>query len=736
MSDDLVLRLQVSLDRARRLAALETHAREVVARGERRPRTRREPADANRLWIPKGGTAEVHGFATGDFVYVGRGLRALDGHEDEPSLIDPDRAIDPAYANSAGHGVEYWLSYGDLSPDSRTAYLQWLGGGRRDPHAAIAYVRLFFYGLERRVYEHVKGLGSDAGEVLAIAQEAARLLDLYGARSNALACGAHELLDLIALIEPRSRAIRRPAAPVGYNRVSMRLRIDLGERAAAGEPVPAKLAYDWMRSMHHLNTPAKRCEREFELLFHIRYAKQFGDGIIVKPNKALIEMTYGPMSPGLEPLTVKPRELPDVTQLARPLAKLVALADECSSALAPLSRHVLKSGPDSLAAFALLPDELVEATHSVDAQSLADLVRSRIDAHGYAHVVADEVLQYVRVAKPEKIAKGEAILLAQALEKLGYGIEPDVRLGGPAFELGAPAIVFRRLDDCPSAASDEYDAATLCMHLGVAVSAADDEVCERERTLLRRHIEETLRLSPGERQRLRAHLAWHLDVKPGVGGLKKRLVALKNAARHHIGQLLITVATTDGHVDPREMKLLEKLYRLIGLDTADLYADIHAVLAGDDEPVPIAEPLASPKSYAIPPAPPSTVPIADAAAARGVLIDMDRVRRKIAETRQVSTLLSSIFAEEQAPIAVSPAIVEAQAIGTLDAAHSEFLRRLAARESWARDEVERLAGELSLMPDGALETLNDYAYATADEPLWEDEDPVAIHLQIARELIA
>jgi hypothetical protein len=177
------------------------------------------------------------------------------------------------------------------------------------------------------------------------------------------------------------------------------------------------------------------------------------------------------------------------------------------------------------------------------------------------------------------------------------------------------------------------------------------------------------------------------------------------------------------------MKMLEKLYDLIGLETSDLYADIHAALATDDEPVAVHQPPAAPKSFAIPP---KAAPAATTAAG----IDMDRVRLKIAETRQVSTLLSSIFVEEEAAVAVAPAIADANTIGTLDAAHSELLRRLAERESWPRDEVERLAGELSLMTDGALEVINDYAYATADEPLWEDDDPVAINSKVAMELIA
>jgi uncharacterized tellurite resistance protein B-like protein len=716
VADELEARLRASIERAARLARGGARASARGARG----------ADANRLWLAQGQSADVHGYATGDFVYAGSGLRALDHHDAEPSLIDPALPIDPAHANTAGDGVDYWLSYSDLSAASRTACLQWLHGGRKDPHAAAGYVRLFVYGLERRIYEYVKRLGSSGDEALAIAYEAARLLDLYGPRSNTLASAVQELLDLIALIEPRSRAIRRRAGAPGSYRVSTRLRIALGERAAAGQPVPAKLAYEWLGAMRSPSTAARRCTREFELLFHIRYAKQFGEGFLVKPNKTFIELTYSPASPGLGVLTVKQRQLPDVMQLTRPLAKLEALSDECTSALTPFSRFLLKNGRESLAAFALLPEELVEATHSADATSIADLIRSRIDREGFARVIADEVLQYIRVARPEKIARSEAMLLAQALEKLGYAIEPDVRMGGPAFQLGTPVVVFRRLPDCPSTASEEYATATLCLRLGAIVSAADDEVSQSERALLQKHIADTLQLSAGERQRLAAHLAWLLEARPGTSGVKKQLAALTSDKRHHVGQLLITVAASDGRVDPREMRMLEKLYDLIGLEASDLYADIHAALAGDDEPVAVAPPVAAQKGFAIPRKPAAATPAG---------IDMDRVRLKIAETREVSTLLSSIFAEDDAPVAVAPEIAQTNSIGTLDPAHSALLRRLAERESWPREDVERLAAELSLLPDGALETINDYAYTAAADAFWEDHDPVTINSHVARELI-
>lgn len=686
------------------------------------------PAIAGAEWLGEGRSVNIDGYTTGDFVHVGSKLPALDGSGVEPSLINPALPVDVAHPNTSGAGMNYWPSYSSISAASRAAFLQWLAGRRRDPHAYIGYVFIFFYGLERRVYEFIQRRGSSADEVLSIAREVARLLDLYGAKSGSFASYAASLLDLLAVIDPRARSLavdieRRDYGP------AQRLKILLGELSLAGQPIPAAQALEWLRSSYALNTAATRCATEFELLFHIRYTKKFGAGMVIKPNKTYVDLTYRPASSALDIITLKDKRIPDVTLLARPLAKLIELAQECSTALDPFSRYLGKipEGRESLAAFALLPEELVEATPSADATALASLVRAKLDEGGRAHLETSELLRYVRLSKPEKVSKNEAMLLAQALEKLGYGIEPDVRLGGPVYEVGGRVVVFRRLPDCPSIASEEYAVATLLIRLGAMVSAADDAVSQAERELLERHIEQRLRLTPGERQRLTAHLVWLLDAGLGTSGLKRRLEALPGDARHAVGQLLVDVAASDGHIDAREMKVLEKLYDLLDLPSGDLYRDVHAAQAQSDEPVAV-EATPAPKGFAIPARP------APATTASG--IDMERVRLKIAETRQVSTLLSSIFVEDDAPVTVAPAIAQANTIGTLDAAHSELLRRLAERESWPRDEVERLAGELALLTDGALENLNDYAYATADEPLWEDDDPVAINSKVAMELMS
>ncbi|HJX28998.1 MAG TPA: tellurite resistance TerB C-terminal domain-containing protein, partial [Thermoanaerobaculia bacterium] len=60
----------------------------------------------------------------------------------------------------------------------------------------------------------------------------------------------------------------------------------------------------------------------------------------------------------------------------------------------------------------------------------------------------------------------------------------------------------------------------------------------------------------------------------------------------------------------------------------------------------------------------------------------------------------------------------------------------AARPSWERIEVERLAASFALLPDGALEVLNEAAYARCGAPLLEGDEIIEIEPEILEEMLA
>src|SRR6185436_1489393 len=272
-------------------------------------------------------------------------------------------------------------------------------------------------------------------------------------------------------------------------------------------------------------------------------------------------------------------------------------------------------------------------------------------------------------------------------------------------------------------------AAAVLLHLAATVSAADGEVTEREERHLLSHLESVLHLGAAERARLEAHLRWLLADPPGLTGLKKRIEPLEGTQRHAIGQFLITVAGADGHVGPEELKLLTRIYGLLGLEPQSVYSDVHTLAAA--EPVTVRPAAPVPGGFAIPAPPP----------APGLALDPDKIRKKLAETEQVSSLLEGIFAaddEAARPTAAPPPAGPStgESIAGLDAAHSALLRQLAARTAWERLEVEHLTAALDLLPNGALEILNEAAFARCDAPLLEGDERIEIDPEILEELLA
>ena len=75
-------------------------------------------------------------------------------------------------------------------------------------------------------------------------------------------------------------------------------------------------------------------------------------------------------------------------------------------------------------------------------------------------------------------------------------------------------------------------------------------------------------------------------------------------------------------------------------------------------------------------------------------------------------------------------------VAGLDAPHSALLRALAGRDSWSRADLEAECAAVALLPDGALDTLNEAAYEAAGDPLAEGEDPIDINPEVAREMLA
>jgi uncharacterized tellurite resistance protein B-like protein len=694
-----------------------------------------DPGDPEKCWVAAGRTVSVQGYdIPGGLVYVGEHLAGIGPWSGvEPALINPKLPADRSRPDREGEGMGYWPSYSEIPSSCRAAYLEWLAGGRIDPRAYIGYVFIFFYGLERRAISDARKLETARRELPLIREEAQRLLSLYS-HNRSFKSYASRFIDLLdaTLATNRRGYETEPPAPSDSWEVPLQLKIGLAHLALDAHPMPTAWAIAWLECdpETHLRTPAKRCRDEFRRLFELRYKERHGDGLVLKPNKTKVSAHYRPASASFgSTVDVPVGDLPDLTALAGPVRKVRDIADQCCNELDAYSRWLGRNAESrgSLAAVALLPNELAHTAQGAEVDALLTWLEGSLRGVERTLVNASELITRWPSAKSEKLTKAESVLMAQFLQRRGFAIEPDVRFGGPSLSVDMKVLLFRLASDSPSAPSPPYVGATALLHLAAAVSASDGSISETEEELLERHMEASLDLTPGEPERLSAHLQWLLAAPPSLTGLKKRLTEFKDSQRETIGRFLVTVAGADGRISPAEITTLSKIYRLLGLESDLVFSHVHALsTAPATEPVTIRPAEPSEGARAIP-RPPSVE--------REFTLDMEAIAAKLDETAAVAALLGDVFADDEAePAVASPP--KGEAVAGLDPLHSAFLRALVERSTWDRNEMEELAARIGVLPDGAIDLVNDAALEKVGDPLCEGEETIQIDRQVLEELLS
>ena len=672
---------------------------------------------AQTRWLKAGECFEIAGLTIpGGLLYVGPKLTAADGGV-EPALINPQLPV-------ANHGdfryrqTNYWPKYDDLMPQTRRAFLSWLAQGRSHPQCELGLVFLYFYGLERRAVWDSQTDPAAKEDWPDIREEVRRLLSIYG-NAGSFNHYANALLNWLELGGVPSKLYQEPIPelPRTYE-LPPYLRLALGQASVDRFPLPPALAISWLRLSPdgHLRTAATRCPDEFELLFSQRYKDAFGAGMVLPKNRTKLKFVYQPASPGLlgSKLSISFGDVPDVSALTAPIRQLREIAEQCTEELGSYSRLVGKdpSMAGSLEALLLLPATLWPAEARARLTATTEKMRD-----GRLALTLGDLVSGLG-GNPKAFNRERVRSLARALEAVDIGFEPYVLAGARAPSEDHVVVIFTQATREPTLGTGaEFQTAALTLQLAAAMAHADGEFHEREVLHLRSEIDEWTQITPAERQRLHAHLHWLTASPPTLASLKKKLEPLSASAKETLAGFMAALAQADGYVSPDEVKFLEKIYKVLGVETKRVFSDIHAAEAGGTA-------ASSGKER------------------KGFQLDTHRIATLQEDTQRVSALLSKIFAEEappnpSAPTAAEPEPEEADApLLGLDETHAAFLRLLLSRPEWSRSELEDAAADLDLMLDGALEQINEAAFDAFDGPLCEGDDPIEVHTDLIEKIEA
>lgn len=699
--------------------------------------TRRESTkDESAYWISPGREISVNGYRiTKGGIYVGSGLTAASGFSRvEPALIDPEVPVDRANADNAGRNMPYWPSYLEMTPATRAGYLGWLVNDCQNPEVHVGYPLLFLYGLERRLLGATDPFRHDESELSFFRQEGSSLLRQFGKIDSFQRYGG-SFLDLVeACVFGTDPSKTSPPAERPSDVLPLTIQVAIARFIHSGLPIPAEWALSLVlcHPETRLRMPAKRCRRELQELFQLRYTSEFQDGIHLRPGKGLLKLQYRPASSSFGQEVTIPTSLPNVSALRTIPSKLLDLVARCTDELDAYSRYVgnKDAGESDLASIALLPVDLVRQHQGRVSLDFKDWLETSLGIRDLLLLSGNDL--FARWKKNERLSKSDYVQLTQLLEKWDYGIEPDVRFGGPTLKAGEKVVLFRLGSGAASTPSREYALATLLLDLGVTVVMADGVLSDEEERRLEHQLESALGMDQSERRRLKAHLRWLTSEERSLSGLSKRLESLPNTEKARLAQCMISLAGSDGYIKIEEIEALSKIYSLLGFPESLLHADLHSLsLQGattlEEDLVTVRPVEPANAEYRIPRDQLNE-------SKNGVQLDMQKVNAKLIESATVSALLATIFVDHDEVSRSIP--IKEFGIGSLSPIHSQFLISLTEKETWERAEIEELASKLSILPDGALETINEASFDAAGEPLWEGEDPIRINISIGKEMMS
>ncbi len=695
-------------------------------------------------------------------IYVSRHLRSMTGGI-EPALINPDLPVaEDSSSPPTGRRPGLPTAYHLISPATRAAYLQWLADGRQT-EAPAGLVLLFCFGLERRV---VMDTGDDPAvgpELSAITTEVRRLRVRYRDTGPVFRDRADRLLALLELLAApratRAAAGAEPAGPVGS---PMAVRVALARFAATATPVPADWALAWIGHHPALTRRAaqERCPAEFDRLFATWYHARHGAGLVPPDAAAGIRLRYQPANPGLTATLVCREDLPDVLREPRCVRELVRLVDDVAAALDPYNRWLARfpEGRGSLAATSLLPAELVDPDGG-PLGALREWAQGHLGGWPRAIIDAAEFRRFWSSAAPGRMTRDEAAALIEVLALLGVGVEPDVRFGAPPLADG-PAVLFRPAAGPPDQQGDRFAAAATIVRCAAAVASAARPVDPRgpatEAVLATvPDLAMALRLAPAGQPRLTARLCWLLAAGVDADRLPRQATALEPTGREIAGRYLIRVAAAaDPAIAPATVATLTRMYQMLGLDRDLVFRRLHEQSVGapsgltapdDGPPQSWGEPSGRDGPVMIRPADPATGGYAlpwTVPAAPAVALDRALIARKVAETEAVGTLLAEVFAGDEPPAPQHPPTPQhppaegrADLVAGLDRPHSLLLRVLAARPSWTPQEFAALASAHEVLPDGALDLLNEAALEATGAPVIEGDATLTVNVDVLQELL-
>lgn len=708
-------------------------------------KVKRKTQSGDECWVKKGSEVDIQGFhISGGMIYVGEHLYTSQSSEyyyqAEPCLINPNLKAIKSTESSNEYLLPYYPSYSDAPSQARANYLEWLSSGADDPSIQIGYVFIYFYGLERRFFVDKARL-----EWPLIIDEVFRLRKIFSNNSSFQHYANVFLSSAKVMLAIESGNKIYEEKPIEYFeswQTPLDIRIALGQMAKEKIAVGPEWALAWIYSdsLTSFRTPVKRAAKEFQELFTLKFNEAYPDGLLLKPNTHRISANYRAVSGSFD-VSLNVRNLPDVSILETPKKNIRSIVDTCTTLLDPYSRFLGRNPKaiGKLESILLLPSELLNCNKHKSLEKIQKILLNPVTENGKCVVEAKEIINLWPTKDSLKISKKEALDLSKFLAMHKIGIIPDVAFGDAILKTSDKVMLFL-VHSNNLEVSVAYKSAARFLELAMRVALADNHFSESEAQHLAERLENAFHLTKTERFRLECKMEYFVNNKGSIKRLAKNIVdQIPEEFRPEMALYLLSLAGADGIIDPSEVGVLTRIYNHLGFDKDKLFGDLnsfgaHWSSSPEDEPVTIKK-----ADNIVRHSLPDQMKDAEA-----IVLNMDRVHQKVKDTEKVSKLLEDVFCEtadeeHETIIEVEEkdnnAELEGEILNQLEKPYRALLQELITCERWGLEEFKKLAQSFDILPGGAVEVLNSWAYDNFDEPLIEEGDEFFVNQELYSEVM-
>ena len=675
----------------------------------------------NQTWIPHDQSIEVAGRAIQGMVYISKIKYHHEFFEEFSNpVINIRLSVDKKNTYPPQQALEYhYLRYERMLPSQRATYLDWLAGSRAETHYNVAYIRLYFYGLEHRFF--LDPPSDEEGWI--IINEVERLIKVYTGVNGF----SHALREMTKFLEAAYGLIQRPEKIQprfipGDRLLPFDVSVGLAHQMEHHKTLSADWVLSWYAShprTNNLQMVAKRALPEFRALFDLMLAGHIEWKYCMLPENMDVSLYYHSASTEFHVAVETPFDDMNGVEFNYDMDDLIeSIVDDATSEMRRYSQFIGKDsmGRNSFEAYLLLPITIQSDFPIPAFEPLKKWCLNIINKHG-GQTTMDEILaQVFRVPSARKnwrqLRDAEHVLSRISLSMVPFLFYEyrKPQLGEPVFLTKMTMKVSDQIMD-----SEEYFIVAISVKIAAFIALSDGPFTEEEKAVLDVLIQSEI-TNQAEKKRIQIYLEWLELVPPTLPGCRKLIKELDEIIYPRLRITALCMVSIDGGTNPVKMKALKSLYKALQLPTDSIYSDLHDVATSGS----IATIMSSLKVSELSPSQNE----------QNVSIDHDQVSSLMKETSQVSEILGQIFEEQD----TQEGQYSKSTLDGLNAECSAFLYKLIERPIWSKSDFHELVKQFQVMQQGVIETLNEWSYEQFGDALIDEDHDYELNSEIIQQL--